>query len=111
LLAILMVVAVRRYNTACIPRWRRFMVFINATKHHNWKSTRSDWHQLYMPTPILGVYFIVKSLYKGSSSPTNNRGMTHQSDEKHLHNMSQYFCRGGLYSLLLLYDLITITCH
>jgi hypothetical protein len=44
-----------------------------------------------MPTPILGVYFIVKSLKKSSSRPNNNRGMTHQSDEKQLNDMSEYF--------------------
>jgi hypothetical protein len=36
-----------------------------------------------MPTPILGVYFILKLLKKGLSCPNNNRGMTHP-DEKHL---------------------------
>jgi hypothetical protein len=44
-----------------------------------------------MPTPISGVYFIVKSLKKSSSCPNNNRGVTHQTDEKHLNNMSEYF--------------------
>jgi hypothetical protein len=43
-----------------------------------------------MPTTILGVYFIVKSLKKSSSCPNNNRGVTHQTDEKHLNNMSEY---------------------
>ena len=44
-----------------------------------------------MPTPISGVYFIVKSLKKSSSCPKNNRGVTHQTDEKHIYNMSKYF--------------------
>ena len=35
--------------------------------------------------------FIVKSLKKSSSCPNNNRGVTHQTDEKHLNNMSEYF--------------------
>ncbi len=43
-----------------------------------------------MPTPISGVYFIVKSLEKSLSCPNNNRGVTHQTDE-HLNNMSEYF--------------------
>ena len=48
-----------------------------------------------MPTPISGVYFIIKLLKKSSSCPNNNRGVTHQTDEKHLNNMSEYFA-GGL---------------
>ena len=42
LLAILMAVAMRRYDTECIARWRRFVAFIKATKRHHWVSTRSD---------------------------------------------------------------------
>ena len=44
-----------------------------------------------MPTPILGAYFIVKLLKKSSSCPNNNGGVTNQTDEKHLNNMSEYF--------------------
>jgi len=50
------------------------MAFIKATKHHH---------------PV--VYFIVKSLKRSSSCPNNNSGVTHQTDEKHLNNMSEYF--------------------
>jgi hypothetical protein len=32
LLAVLMAIAMRRYYTACIARWRRFMAIIKATK-------------------------------------------------------------------------------
>ena len=51
------------------------------------------YHQSDTPTPDLGVYFIVNTLKKGLSCPYNNRGMTHQSDEKHLHNnnMTEFF--------------------
>jgi hypothetical protein len=91
LLTILMAIAVRRYYTVRIARWRRFVAFIKATKRRHWESARSDRHQLYMPTPISGVYFIIKSLKKSSSCPNNNRGVTHQTDEKHLNNMSEYF--------------------
>ena len=50
-------------------------------------------HQPDMPIPISGVYFIIKSLKKGLSFPNNNtnRGMTHQTDEKHLNNMAESF--------------------
>jgi len=61
------------------------------TKRCHQASTHSDRHQSDMPTPILGVYFILKLLKKGSSCPSNNMGMTHQSDEKHLNNMAEYF--------------------
>ena len=67
------------------------MAFIKATKHCHRGSTRSDRNQLDMPTPISGVYSIFKSLKKSSSCPNYNRGVTHQTDEKHLHNMSEYF--------------------
>ena len=67
------------------------MDFIKATKCLHRESTHSDRHQSDMPTPISGVYFIVKSLKKSSSCPNNNRGVTHQTDEKHLNNMSEYF--------------------
>ena len=68
------------------------MAFIKATKRRHRASTRSDRHQSDMPTPISGVYFIVKLLKKSLSCPNNNRGMTHQeTDEKHLNNMSKYF--------------------
>ena len=42
LLAILMVIAMRRYYTARIAQWRRSRALIKATKHHHWASTRSD---------------------------------------------------------------------
>ena len=91
LLTILMAIAVRRYYTARIAQWKRFVTFIKATKRCRWASTRSNRHQSDMPTPISGVYFIVKLLKKSSSCPNNNRGVTHQTDEKHLDNMSEYF--------------------
>ncbi len=67
------------------------MVFIKATKCRHRASTRSNRHQSDMPTPISGVYFIFKLLKKSSSCPNNNRGVTLQTDEKHLNNMSKYF--------------------
>ena len=42
LLAVLMAIAMRRYYTACIAQWRRFVAFIKATKCRLWGSTRSD---------------------------------------------------------------------
>ncbi len=94
LLTILMVIAVRRYYTPRITRWRRFVAFVKATKHRHQASICFDRHQSDMPTPISGVYFIVKSLKTSLSCPHNNRGVTHQTDEKHLNNMS-VLCWGG----------------
>ncbi len=91
LLAVSTAIAMRRYYTARIARWRRFLAFIKATKRRHWASTRSDITQSDMPTPISGVYFIIKSLKKSSSCPNNNRGVTHQTNEKHLNNMLEYF--------------------
>ncbi len=75
LLTISMAIAVRRFYTARIAQWRRFVAFIKATKCRHYASTRSN----------------RKSLKKSSSCPNNNRGVTHQTDDKHLNNMSEYF--------------------
>ena len=42
LLAVLMAIAMRRYYTARIAQWRRFVAFIKATKRHHRASTCSD---------------------------------------------------------------------
>jgi len=42
LLAVLIAIAMRRYDTARITRWRRFVAFIKATKHHHRASTCSN---------------------------------------------------------------------
>ena len=86
LLAVLMAIAVWRYYTMHIVLWKRLVAFIKATKRHHWAITCSDRHQWDTHTYTLGVYFIVKFLKKGSSRPNNNRGVTYQTDEKHLCN-------------------------
>ena len=42
LLAVLMAITMRRYYTARIAQWRRFVAFIKATKRHHRASTHSD---------------------------------------------------------------------
>ena len=91
LLAVSMAITMWRYYTAHMARWRRFVAFIKATKCRHRVSTHSDRHQSDMPTPISGVYFIVKLSKKSLSCPSNNRGMTYQTDEKYLNIMSKYF--------------------
>jgi len=88
LLAVLKAVTVHRHYTAHIAQWRRFMAFLRATIRRHWASTYSDSINRTCLPLILGVYFIVKLLKKGSSCPNNNRGMTNQSD-KHLNNMAE----------------------
>jgi hypothetical protein len=41
-LAVSMAIAMRRYYTAHIARWRRLVAFIKATKRHHRTSTRSE---------------------------------------------------------------------
>ncbi len=41
LLAILMAIAMRWYNTACITQWRRHRASLEATRCHHWASTCS----------------------------------------------------------------------
>ncbi len=67
------------------------MAFIKATKCCHRASTHSNRHQLDMPTPTLRVCFTIKLLKKVSSCPNNNRGVTYQTDEKHLNDMAEYF--------------------
>ena len=62
LLTMLMVIAMRWYDTARCAEWWRFMAFIKATKRHHRASTRSDITNRTRLSLILGVYFIVKSL-------------------------------------------------
>ena len=43
LLAVLMAIGMRQFDTACIARcWMSFVAFVKATKRHNPASTRSD---------------------------------------------------------------------
>jgi hypothetical protein len=42
LLAVMMAIAMRRYYTAHIAQWRRFVAFMEATKHCHQASTHSD---------------------------------------------------------------------
>ena len=53
LLAISMAITMRRYFTARIARWRRFVAFIKATKRHHRASTCSDITQPDTPTPVV----------------------------------------------------------
>ena len=66
LLAVWMAITMRWYYTAHITRWRRFVAFIKATKHHHWTSTRSNIAQSDMPKLVVSDI----SLWKGA--PVNS---------------------------------------
>ena len=67
-LAISMVIAMWRYDTAHITQWRRSRASLEATGCHHWVSTCSNSHQSDMPTPVFLMFFIVKS----SKRPQNH---------------------------------------
>jgi hypothetical protein len=96
LLAILMAIAMHRYYTVHIAWWKRSRAFLKATKRRHRASTCSDIINRTCLPLILGVYFIIKSLKKGSSWPNNNRGMAHQYDDKHLSKMVGLIIVGGV---------------
>ena len=43
-------------------------------------------------------------------APNNNRGVTYQTDEKHLHNMVEYFV-GVVNVVLIVITIFSMTCH
>jgi len=84
LLAISMAVAMRQYNTARINRWRRFTAFTKANKRHHRASTCSN------ITKSDTLRRLFRTSHREKELPNNNRGMTYQSDEKHLTNLREY---------------------
>ena len=91
LLAILMAVVMRRCYTPRIARWRRFVAFIKATKRHHGVSTCSDINQPDMPPLVVSDISSWKRAPVDMLAPNNNRGMTYQTDEKHLTIFPEYF--------------------
>ncbi len=65
-LIVFMVTAMRRYNTTRIAQWRRPRASLEATGCHHLASTRSNSHQLDMPTPGFPMFFIIKLLEKAT---------------------------------------------
>jgi hypothetical protein len=55
LLALLMVMTLRRYCTVHIARWRRPMAFLKATKRRDWVSTCSDYMNQMCPPQFIVV--------------------------------------------------------
>ena len=94
-LAVLMAIAMRRYNTPRIAQWKRSRASLEATGCHHQASTCSNRHQSDMPTPVFSDVYHKKGHKTTRIAPDNNRGMTHQIDEKHLTSLIEYF-DGGL---------------
>ena len=93
LLAVSMAIAMRQYNTARIARWRRFVAFIKATKRHH---RPSDEHSLRYykrdtPTPVVLDISSWNWAPFDKLAPNNKRGITYQTDEKHLTIFPEYF--------------------
>jgi hypothetical protein len=96
--AVLMAMAMRRYVTTCIARWRRSRASLEATERHHWASIMSDninrtWLQWFF------WCFHRQNHWKRSrvdaKTPVFNRGMTYQSKQKGLTKVSIY-CIGGV---------------
>jgi hypothetical protein len=86
----LMGMSMCRYSTAHIARWRSSMTFIKATKCHHRASTHSN---IIKGTclPLFQGYISSSNCWKRARVVLIAIGVTHQTDEKHLHNMSVYF--------------------
>jgi len=91
LLVITMVMAMRWYYTARINQWRRFVAFIIATKRRHRVSSRSDVIKPDTPTPVDSYISSYKRARVDMLTPNNNRGVTYQTNEKHLTNLREYF--------------------
>ena len=91
LLAVLMAMAMRRYGTACIARWRRSKASLEATGHHHWGSIMSNiikgkWlHRFFL---CFSLSTCRKSSQVDAKAPVFYRGMTYQTKEKGLTKVS-----------------------
>jgi hypothetical protein len=95
-LAVLMAIAMRRYDTARIGRWRGSRASLKANGCHHRASNCSDSMQSDIPTPVLSDVFHRQIVSHKTTriAPNNNRGMTYQNDEKHLISIREYFVGG-----------------
>jgi hypothetical protein len=91
LMAISIVMAVGRYYTLSIAQWKRFMAFIKATKCRHQASTRSDITQSDTQRRLIPTFHRRKRAPIDMLAPNNNRGMTYQTDQRHLNNLLENF--------------------
>jgi hypothetical protein len=73
LLAVLMAIAMRQYNTARMAQWRRSRASLEVNKGcHHWASTCSNSHQSDIPTLVFSNVFcpqIIEKDHKAQGSP------------------------------------------
>ncbi len=92
LLVVLLAIAMRQYYTVHIARWRRFVAFIKATKrHHRMRLAPILKKGHATPTPVVSDISLWKRAPVDMLAPKNNRGMTYQTNEKHLTIFPEYF--------------------
>ncbi len=97
--AVSMAIAMWRYDTARIGRWRGSRASLEANGFHHWASTYSNSNTGFVQC------FSSSNHWKGPKStrkaPNNNWGMTYQTDEMHLTSLTEYFVGGGLVLCLI----------
>ena len=104
LLAILMAITMQQYNTSRIARGRRSRASLEATGCHHWASTHFNSIKGTCLPRLFAVYFIVELLKRPQSTriaPNINRGMTYQTNEKHLTSLIEYFVGGLVLHLIV----------
>jgi hypothetical protein len=90
-LAVLMAMAMRRYVTAHIARWRRFRALLDATKRCHRASIVADscnWSCMCLFLQVFSSSTCTKRLQIDAKAPVFNRGITYQTKEKGLIKMS-----------------------
>jgi hypothetical protein len=92
-----MAAALHRYDTACITKRRRYRALVEATGRGHWASIISNNIKGTYLHRFLLMFFIINTLKLVLSkriAPTNTRGMTYQTKENHLNNLTEYFVGG-----------------
>ncbi len=94
LLAILMAMAMRQYNTVHIAQWRRFRASLEATGCCHRASVWSDsinWSCQHCFFLVFPWSIFWKRAQGQMMVSNNNKGTTHRNDEKHWGKMIGYF--------------------
>jgi hypothetical protein len=97
--AVLMAMAMRRYITMRIARWRRSRASLEATGHHHRVSIMSDninWTWLRCFFLCFHRQNCRKRSWVNDKTPVFNRGMTYQLKQSGFTKVSIY-CIGGVY--------------
>jgi hypothetical protein len=90
-LAVLMAMAMRRYVTAHIARWRRFRALLDATKRRHRVSIAANscnWSRMCQFFTSFSSSTCTKRSQVDAKAPVFNRGITYQTKEKGLIKVS-----------------------